>query len=45
MGCSACAKRNVIGFKGPDENLLKAYKEARSEILKFLEAEELQQAA
>ena len=45
MGCSACAKRNVIGFKGPDENLVKAYKDARNEIMKFLEAEELQQAA
>ena len=45
MGCSACAKRNISGFKGPDENLLKAYKEARSEILKFLETEELEQAA
>jgi hypothetical protein len=45
MGCSACAKRNVSGFKGPDENLLKAYKQARAEVLKFLESEALEQAA
>ena len=45
MGCSACAKRNISGYKGPDENLLKAYKQALGEILKFLEAEELEQAA
>lgn len=45
MGCAACAKRNISGYKGPDDNLLKAYKQARTEILKFLEAEELEQAA
>lgn len=45
MGCSACAKRNIAGFKGPDDNLLKAYKLARGEISKFLESEELEQAA
>ena len=39
MGCSACAKRQIAGFKGPDENLLKAYREARSEIVKYLEGE------
>ncbi|GIL16151.1 MAG: hypothetical protein BroJett039_13240 [Chloroflexota bacterium] len=45
MGCAACAKRNVAGYKGTDDQLLKAYKQARSEIVKFLEAEELAQAA
>lgn len=45
MGCSACAKRNIAGFKGPDENLFKAYKQARGEIVQFLDGEELAQAA
>ncbi len=45
MGCTACAKRTVIGYKGPDENLLRAYRQARNEILKYLEGEEMQAAA
>ncbi len=45
MGCSACAKRTVSGFKGPDENLLRSFRQAKSEVLKFLEGEEMEQAA
>jgi hypothetical protein len=45
MGCSACAKRTVAGYKGTDETLLRSYKQARTEILKYLEAEEMERAA
>ncbi len=45
MGCSACAKRNVSGYKGADENLLKLYKQARTEILDYLKEEVLEKAA
>ncbi len=45
MGCSACAKRTVTGYKGPDENLVRAYRNARAEIVKYLEGEELEAAA
>jgi hypothetical protein len=45
MGCSACGKRTVAGYKGSDENLIKLYKQARTEILSYLEGEELEQAA
>lgn len=45
MGCSACAKRNIAGYKGSDENLIKAYRQARNEVLKFLQAELMEQAA
>lgn len=45
MGCSACAKRNIAGFKGTDEQLFKAYKQAQADIARFLETEELQEAA
>lgn len=45
MGCSACAKRNIAGYKGPDENLHKLYRQARAEIQEFLASEQLEQAA
>jgi hypothetical protein len=45
MGCSACAKRNISGYKGGDENLLKAYRQARGEIIRYLESQELEEAA
>ncbi len=45
MGCSACAKRTVAGYKGADENLLRAFKQARAEILRYLDGEALEKAA
>jgi hypothetical protein len=45
MGCSACAKRTISAFKGADDNLLRAYKQARAEVNRYLEGEELEQAA
>lgn len=45
MGCSACAKRQVAAYKGPDENLLRAHKQARAEIVKYLDGESLAKAA
>lgn len=45
MGCSACAKRTVAAYKGADENLLRAFRQARGEITRYLEGEELEQAA
>ena len=45
MGCSACARRNIAGYKGTDENLVKAFRQARTEILKYLEADEIREAA
>ncbi len=36
MGCSACAKRTVGGFKGGDEVLLRAFQKARAEVDDFL---------
>ncbi|MGB8646251.1 MAG: hypothetical protein WCF84_13525 [Anaerolineae bacterium] len=45
MGCSACGKRTILAFKGADENLMRAFKQARSEIAKYLEGEELEKAA
>ncbi len=45
MGCSACGKRTILAFKGADENLLRAFKQARNEITRYLEGEELEKAA
>ncbi len=45
MGCSACGKRTISAFKGPDDGLLRAFRQARSEVLRYLEGEELEKAA
>lgn len=45
MGCSACAKRTVNGYKGPDENLVRAFKQARAEIIRYVNGEVLEKAA
>ena len=45
MGCSACAKRTISAFKGADDNLLRAYRQARTEVNRYLEGEALEQAA
>ncbi|MCL4393547.1 MAG: hypothetical protein M1482_01830 [Chloroflexi bacterium] len=45
MGCSACAKRTVGGYKGADETLVRAFQKARGEIDGFLKDRELEQAA
>ncbi len=45
MGCAACAKRTILAYKGADENLLRAFRQARGEINRYLEGEVLEQAA
>ncbi len=45
MGCSACGKRTIQGYKGSDENLLRAFRQARGEVNRYLEGEVLEQAA
>ena len=42
MGCTACSKRTITAYKGMDEGLLRAYKEARKAVLQFLEEEDIQ---
>ena len=45
MGCSACGKRTVGGFKGQDEALVRAYRQARESVVQFLEDTQIQKAA
>jgi hypothetical protein len=45
MGCSACAKRTIGSYKGPDDGLIRAFQKARSEVASFLKERELEQAA
>jgi hypothetical protein len=45
MGCSACARRTVSGFKGADETLLRAFQKARSEVSQYLQVRSLEKAA
>ncbi|MBI3912653.1 MAG: hypothetical protein HY327_00440 [Chloroflexi bacterium] len=46
MGCAACAKRTIGGYKGSDDALLLAYKKSRAEVEKFSVGEQmLEQAA
>ncbi len=45
MGCAACGKRTIIAYKGADEGLLRAFRQARSEVNRYLEGEELEKAA
>ena len=44
MGCSACAKRTVAGFKGQDDALLRAFQKSRSEVEEYLEERALEKA-
>lgn len=44
MGCSACAKRTIQGFKGEDQVLLRSFQKARREVETFLD-ESYNQAA
>src|SRR5512141_215530 len=37
MGCAACAKRTVAGYKGADDALLRAFQKARTEVDEYLE--------
>ncbi len=37
MGCSACAKRTVAGFKGADDQLIRSFQKARSEVDQYLQ--------
>ncbi len=37
MGCSACAKRTLQGFKGEDDLLIRAFRKARREVDNFLQ--------
>lgn len=45
MGCSACAKRTIGGFKGDDTALLRAFKRARKEVADYLEERTMERAA
>ncbi len=36
LGCSACARRAVGGFKGSDEELLRKFEQAKREVEEFL---------
>ncbi len=45
MGCSACGKRTILAYKGADDNLMRAFKQARNEVSRFLEGEVLEKAA
>ncbi len=45
MGCSACAKRTVAGYKGDDEALIKSFKKARREVTTFLDEHDLEPSA
>lgn len=45
MGCSACAKRNVTGYKSADEGLLRAFRQARKDVNEYLEDTQLAKAA
>ncbi len=37
MGCSACAKRTVASYKGGDEQLIRFFQRARTEVDQYLE--------
>ncbi len=45
MGCSACAKRTLGGYKGNDEALVRAFHKARTEVDDYLKGRSLEQAA
>ncbi|MDE3088549.1 MAG: hypothetical protein KGJ80_04095 [Chloroflexota bacterium] len=45
MGCSACAKRTVGGYKGADEMLVRAFQKARDEVADYLKDHSLEAAA
>lgn len=45
MGCSACAKRTVGGYKGADEALVRSFQKARGEIDGFLKDHDFEEAA
>lgn len=45
MGCSACAKRTVGGYKGADEQLLKSFQKARTEVEQYLESHTTEKAS
>jgi hypothetical protein len=45
MGCSACAKRTVGGYKGADEELVRVFQKSRSEVDSYLKSRDVEQAA
>ncbi len=45
MGCAACAKRTVAGFKGPDDALIRSFHKARTEVDQYLEERQVERAA
>ncbi len=45
MGCAACAKRTVAGYKGGDDALIRAFNKARAEVDEYLESKALEKAA
>ena len=45
MGCAACAKRTVAGYKGLDDMLLRSFQKARDEVNEYLQARSMERAA
>ncbi len=37
QGCSLCARQNVMRFKGTDKDMVRAWEEARTDIMLWLE--------
>jgi len=44
LGCCTCAQRTVVGFKGPDRELVVRFEQAREEVREFLESGDLSDA-
>ena len=44
LGCCTCAQRTVVGFKGPDRDLVTRFDESREEVREFLESGALSDA-
>ncbi len=45
MGCAACAKRTLGGYKGADDTLIRAFHKARAEVEEYLKGRALARAA
>lgn len=41
LGCCACARRAIAGFKGSNEELLHLFEEAREKVRAYLSGEEV----
>ena len=45
MGCAACGKRMVAGYKGAPDGLYRAFRQARQNVMQYLEDTQLEKAA